>query len=36
LYDFHTLYRNGNVDAPRTNEPIVEMVFSVVNPSVGR
>jgi hypothetical protein len=30
------LYRNGMIDAPSTNEKIVEIVFSVVNSSVGR
>ena len=36
LYDFQTLYRNGRVEMPTMNEPTVEIVFSVVNPSVGR
>jgi hypothetical protein len=29
-------HMNGSNDAPSTSEPIVEIVFSVVNPSVGR
>jgi len=27
---------NGSRDAPRTKDPMVEVVFSVVNPSEGR
>src|SRR5690606_12057754 len=35
-YDFHTLYRNGSTEMPRMNAPTVEIMFSVVNPSIGR
>jgi hypothetical protein len=32
----NTFHINGSVDAPRTNAPIVEIVFRVVNPSLGK
>jgi hypothetical protein len=32
----NTFQANGSIDAPRVNAPIVEMMFSVVKPSVGR
>src|SRR3954462_556444 len=33
---FHTLWRNGSVDMPSRNAPIVERVLSAVNPSAAR
>jgi len=36
LQERNTFHTNGSTDAPNTNDPIVEIVFSVVNPSVGR
>src|SRR3954447_9140653 len=36
FHDRNRLKRKGIVDAPRTNEKMVETVFSVVNPSLGR
>ena len=28
--------RNGSMEAPRMNDPILDTTFNVVNPSVGR
>jgi hypothetical protein len=31
---FHTLYRNGIIEAPSTNAPMLDTTFSVVKPSL--
>ena len=33
---FQTLKKNGNMESPRMKAPMVDTVFSVVNPSLGR
>src|SRR5664279_4028018 len=35
LSEYHTFHRNGSIEAPSRNEPMVEIVFKVVKPSEG-